>query len=75
VDRKMSEAAAHDALPEFFTTSQAARFLECGEAHVRDLADAGRLRVARTPSGWRLFPRAELERFRADRRAPKARPQ
>lgn len=52
---------------EFFTTSQAARFLECGEEHVRKLADDGRLRVARTPSGWRLFPRSELERFRQER--------
>jgi excisionase family DNA binding protein len=51
----------------FLTTSQAARFLECGEEHVRKLADAGTIRVAKTPSGWRLFPRSELERFRRER--------
>lgn len=61
-------APAGNVLPEFLTTSEAARFLECGEAHVRELADAGRLRVARTASGWRLFPRTELERFREERR-------
>jgi excisionase family DNA binding protein len=62
-------AAPLNAPAEFLTTAEAARFLECGEAHVRELADAGRLRVARTASGWRLFPRTELERFREERRA------
>lgn len=62
------DAAVETWIAEFLTTSQAARFLECGEEHVRKLADDGRLRVARTPSGWRLFPRAELERFREERR-------
>ncbi len=61
-------AAVETWIAEFLTTGEAARFLECGEALVRQLADDGRIRVARTPSGWRLFPRAELERFRQERR-------
>jgi excisionase family DNA binding protein len=61
------DAAVEKFIAEFLTTGQAARFLECGEALVRQLADEGRIRVARTPSGWRLFPRAELERFRQER--------
>jgi excisionase family DNA binding protein len=51
------------------TTHEAARELRLTTGRVRQLADAGRLPVQRTEAGWRLFRRADVEAYLAERAA------
>ena len=48
---------------EFLTSSSAARFIQKSEGSVRVYAANGRLPCIRTPTGLRLFRRADLEKF------------
>ncbi len=47
-------------------TAEAARLLRVGEGTARRWADEGKLTVVRTPSGLRVYDRAELERVAAE---------
>jgi hypothetical protein len=47
--------------------NDAGRILRLGEDRVRTLADAGILKVERTPGGLRIFRRADVERVAAER--------
>jgi DNA-binding transcriptional MerR regulator len=53
-------AAVPDALPELLITSEAARILGLTPAAVRLLADSGRLPTLKTPTGVRLYRRADV---------------
>jgi len=52
----------------WISSSEAARRLKLSGDYVRDLCDAGRLRVQRTALG-RLIHAASVERFRREREA------
>lgn len=55
---------------EIIETHLAANVIGVTPAYVRDLADAGRLRVAlKTASGQRLFRRSDVLKFAAERDA------
>ncbi len=55
-------------VPEFLLISDAARMLGVGNEMVRKLVRQEKLSVAaRTPAGYRLFDRAEVERLQSQR--------
>jgi excisionase family DNA binding protein len=58
-------------MPEWLTTTQAARALDISESRVRALADRGELTVERTPLG-RLFSAESVEKVRKERDAQHA---
>jgi DNA-binding transcriptional MerR regulator len=55
----------------FFTTSDAAQALGRCAATVRVYEASGRLPSIRTPAGWRLFLRSDVEKLRAELTRPR----
>ena len=56
---------------DFITTSDAARIAKVSEDTIRAWERRGILPATKTPSGLRIFSRADVERLAANRAAPK----
>ena len=57
----------------FLITSEAAKILKMTPAMVRYLERMGKLRAHKTPSGFRVFERTEVEKLAAERARRKRR--
>ena len=58
---------------EILTVAEAARTLGCAAETVRELDRRGELPAMRTPGGWRVFLKADVERVAAERAARRRR--
>ena len=66
-----------EVLPGMVTTQEAAELLHCDVSHVRRLARAGLLRERAITPRWRVYERASVEHYAANRPKrgwPKGRP-
>jgi len=59
-------------MSELLTPQDAAAILGVGPQRVRQLEREGRLSATRTPAGWRLFRREDVERLAAERAQARA---